>query len=122
MESYKGKPPVDLNAVDWDAIKATTDEDIARHVASDPDAAPLDDPEFFARAEVVTPEPKTLLSLRVDSDVVRGFKASGPGYQQRMNHVLREYALQAGWVRSDPERPPAKRGRPPRRQQDAPKT
>lgn len=32
---------------------------------------------------------KQLVSLRLDSDVLEGFKASGPGWQSRINDVLR---------------------------------
>ncbi len=35
--------------------------------------------------------PKTSISLRVDSDVLDWFKSAGPGYQTRMNAVLRAY-------------------------------
>lgn len=35
--------------------------------------------------------PKTTISLRVDADVLEWFKAAGPGYQTRMNAVLRAY-------------------------------
>jgi uncharacterized protein (DUF4415 family) len=35
--------------------------------------------------------PKTSISLRVDADVIEWFKAQGPGYQTRMNLVLRAY-------------------------------
>ncbi len=34
---------------------------------------------------------KQLLSVRLDADVVAWFKASGEGYQTRMNTALREY-------------------------------
>jgi len=34
------------------------------------------------------------VSLRLDSDVVDFFKAQGPGYQTRMNDVLRAYVEQ----------------------------
>jgi uncharacterized protein (DUF4415 family) len=34
---------------------------------------------------------KTAIKLRVDSDVVAAFKASGKGWQTRMNEVLRDY-------------------------------
>ena len=34
---------------------------------------------------------KTLLSLRIDSDVLAWFRAQGPGYQSRMNALLRAY-------------------------------
>lgn len=34
---------------------------------------------------------KSLLSLRIDSDVVEWFRAQGEGYQSRMNALLRAY-------------------------------
>ena len=34
---------------------------------------------------------KTLISLRVDADVLAWFKAQGAGYQTRMNAVLRAF-------------------------------
>ncbi len=57
--------------------------------------APAWTPEMFARAVVKrgldSPTTKTLLSLRVDSDVVEWFRAQGRGYQSRMNALLRAY-------------------------------
>ncbi len=35
--------------------------------------------------------PKTSISLRVDADVLEWFRASGSGYQSRMNAVLRAF-------------------------------
>lgn len=35
--------------------------------------------------------PKTAVSLRVDEDVIQWFKAQGPGYQTRINSVLRAF-------------------------------
>lgn len=59
------------------------------------DEAPAWTPEMFARAVVkrglAEPPRKTLLSLRVDSDVVEWFRAQGRGYQSRMNALLRAY-------------------------------
>lgn len=51
--------------------------------------------QMFARSVVrrglsATPA-KTLLSLRIDADVVEWFRAQGPGYQSRMNALLRAY-------------------------------
>jgi uncharacterized protein (DUF4415 family) len=34
---------------------------------------------------------KELISLRIDQDVVEWFKAQGPGYQTRINSVLRAF-------------------------------
>lgn len=57
--------------------------------------APAWTPEMFARATVrkgLEPVPrKSLLSLRIDSDVLEWFRAKGRGYQSRMNALLRAY-------------------------------
>lgn len=57
--------------------------------------APAWTPEMFARAIVrkgLKPVPrKSLLSLRIDSDVLEWFRAKGRGYQSRMNALLRAY-------------------------------
>jgi len=42
-------------------------------------------------AELVEPGTKKLLTLRLDPDVVEWFRSQGPGYQTRMNAVLRRY-------------------------------
>jgi len=34
---------------------------------------------------------KASVSLRIDADVLKWFKAQGPGYQTRMNAVLRAF-------------------------------
>ena len=51
--------------------------------------------QMFARAVArkgLKPVPKkSLLSLRVDSDVIDWFKSQGAGYQSRMNALLRAY-------------------------------
>lgn len=52
-------------------------------------------PEMFARAVVKEGLPKApskvLVSLRIDSDGLSWFKRQGPGYQSRMNALLRAY-------------------------------
>jgi len=53
-----------------------------------------DDPEIivdWTKAELVEPAPKTLISLRIDADIVAFFRNQGKGYQTRMNAVLRAY-------------------------------
>ncbi|HEV2286679.1 MAG TPA: BrnA antitoxin family protein [Steroidobacteraceae bacterium] len=52
-------------------------------------------PEDFGRAMAlkglsVAPK-KTLLSLRIDSDVIEWFRSQGAGYQSRINALLRAY-------------------------------
>ncbi len=47
--------------------------------------------DFWDEAELVVPVTKRAISLRVDEDVLRWFRALGPRYQTRMNAVLRTY-------------------------------
>ena len=75
---------------DWEHIKNMTESEIEEAAASDADAQPTDE-AFWANAEVVIPQPKRAISLRVDSDVLEWFKSHGSGYQTRMNAVLRAY-------------------------------
>lgn len=46
--------------------------------------------EFWKDAELVV-QPKIHLSIRLDADIVEFFKELGPGYQSRINAVLRAY-------------------------------
>ena len=39
--------------------------------------------------------PKAAISLRVDADVLEWFKAQGPGYQTRINAILRAFKDEA---------------------------
>ena len=50
--------------------------------------------DFWESATVITPTAKRPISLRVDADVLKWFKAQGPRYQSRINAVLRSYMTQ----------------------------
>lgn len=74
---------------DYERLASMTDEDI------DFSDIPEVTPEMFARAVLrrnFKPIPrKKQLTLRVDSDVVDWYKKQGPGYQTRINSLLRAY-------------------------------
>ncbi len=55
------------------------------------DIPELDD-AFWKRARVVLPQPKKAISLRLDDEVLRWYRARGKGYQSLMNAVLKSYA------------------------------
>lgn len=76
----------------WARVDALTDDEIARAVASDPDAAPID--IDWSDAVLVVPPKKKAISIRLDEDVLDFFKREGEGYQRRMNAVLRSYMQQ----------------------------
>jgi len=46
---------------------------------------------FFKRAVLWPPEAKTAVTIRLDRQVLDWFKAKGPGYQTRINALLRAY-------------------------------
>src|SRR6266550_4449818 len=74
---------------DYARLDAMTDEDIARAVAEDPDAVPLD--VDWSQASLVVPPEKQDAILWVDDDVLSWFRATGKGFHTRMNAVLRAY-------------------------------
>jgi len=91
--------------------KRLTEDQIQRMIASDPDAPEATDEQlaqarpfeeaFPALADAMrrnvggrpkSANPKVAVSLRLDQEVVARFKASGPGWQTRMNDALRDAA------------------------------
>lgn len=79
----------------WGRLDALTEEDIVAAMRSDPDWADMVDLELdLDKITWTRTGAKTPVSLRLDSDVVEFFKAQGPGYQTRMNDVLRAYVEQ----------------------------
>ena len=46
---------------------------------------------FFKSATLRLPEPKTAVTIRLDRQVLNWFKTKGPGYQTRINALLRAY-------------------------------
>ncbi len=77
---------------DWDAAAAMTFEEIDAAIASDPDEANWDwvDAEWVVGTSIL-PSTKQQLTIRIDDDVLEWFRATGKGYQTRMNAVLRRY-------------------------------
>ena len=65
---------------DWDRLRAEGDYEGEAEFEVD-----------WARAELVIPEAKRMISLRLDADVLDFFKAQGKGYQTRINAVLRAW-------------------------------
>jgi len=77
---------------DWARVDKLTDDDIAKAVANDPDAVPVD--VDWSDAVLVIPPKKKAISIRLDEDVLDYFKSEGDGYQRRINAVLRSYMQQ----------------------------
>lgn len=45
----------------------------------------------WSNLKVAWPQPKQAISLRIDQDILAWFRDRGPGYQTRMNAVLRAF-------------------------------
>jgi uncharacterized protein (DUF4415 family) len=48
-------------------------------------------PSDWGNVKVTWPQPKQAISLRIDQDILTWFRGRGPGYQTRMNAVLRAF-------------------------------
>ena len=73
---------------DWARAMAMTQEEVER--LADEEDGPL--PEGWEDTIVLgIPEPKKGVHIRLDQAVLRWFKAQGPGYQTRINAVLRAF-------------------------------
>jgi uncharacterized protein (DUF4415 family) len=100
MRGSKGALGSDLAKLD-----ATTDDEIARQIAEDPETAPELTDALFEKADFYIGDrlirrgrgrppleaPKKLVSLRLDHDVIEAFRAGGPGWQSRINAALRKH-------------------------------
>jgi uncharacterized protein (DUF4415 family) len=62
-------------------------------IADDPDFRDIPS-DWSAAAQAVMPVAKQAVSIRLDPDVIGWFRAQGPGYQTRINAVLRAFVAQ----------------------------
>jgi uncharacterized protein (DUF4415 family) len=68
----------------WKRLESLSDEDI------DFGEIPELDEAFFREAEW-RPPVKQPVTIRLDADVLEWFRGQGPGYQTRINRLLRRY-------------------------------
>jgi len=108
-----GKKPIEPKptATDWQRVKseAAADAAVAHDPANDADSYDPNDPvavaAYWAGASMMrgagrAPSAVTLptLNMRVDADVLAAFQATGPGWQTRINALLRD-AVASGAVK-----------------------
>jgi uncharacterized protein (DUF4415 family) len=78
---------------------AAEDAAITAAAMADPDAVPLTDAEWAAvkprlgRGRPPLPGAKQPVKLRLDPDLLAALRASGPGWQTRVNDLLRRSVL-----------------------------
>jgi len=92
IKSYSAEELEEMKSeTDWEALQEKTDEEIEEAVREDPDTVLLDE-EWFQKAKLVVPaSDKQRITIRLDEEIVEHFKQGGPGYQSRINDVLRAY-------------------------------
>jgi len=84
---------------------AAEDAAITAAALADPDAQPFSDTEWEAvkplvrRGRPLGSGSKTQVTLRLDTDALDAFKATGTGWQTRINALLRE-AVASGRVKA----------------------
>jgi uncharacterized protein (DUF4415 family) len=77
---------------DWERAAAMTDEELEASIAADPDEAGME--VDWSNVMAGIPEPKAVLHMRIDRDVLDFFRGQGKGYQTKINAVLRSYVEQ----------------------------
>ena len=94
-----GKKLIKPTGTDWERVQSGAAQDAP--IAFDPQTEPYDpnDPAavtaFWSRAMVKRGRPalavkRPTLNMRVDAEVLEAFKATGPGWQTRINALLRD--------------------------------
>ena len=79
-----------ISKTDWNRVRAQSNQDI-KLTAEHPEANIKHIVRGIARRGLMPIPPKASIALRVDADVLEWFRTQGPGYQTRMNAVLRAF-------------------------------
>src|SRR5271155_4433019 len=83
---------------DWSRVKAKSQAEVERLADEEEGPLPVD---WESTVEIGISEPKQAVHIRLDKGVLNWFKAHGPGYQTRINAVLRAFV--AARRRFEPE-------------------
>ena len=74
---------------DWDKAANVSAVELEARIASDEDEVGM--AIDWDAASIELPQPKAVLNMRVDKEILDYFRKSGKGYQSRINAVLRSY-------------------------------
>ena len=80
---------------DWARVDAMTEEELEAAIRSDPDEGEDHLTIDWSNPILGLPQPKAMVNMRLDRDVLDWFRGGGRGYQTRINAVLRSY-MQSG--------------------------
>lgn len=84
-----GKTSKAKRGTDWNRLRRMSDVDIRKGIERDSDVAPTDG-EFWKNAKVVLPRRKSVVTMRLDADLLEWFRQRR-GCQTRINAILRAY-------------------------------
>lgn len=95
------KKPTEQAGTDWERVKREAAQDAPVHHSPESDPYDPNDPAAVAaywagatvkrgRGRPAVAVKRPTLNMRVDADVLDAFKATGPGWQTRINAVLRD--------------------------------
>jgi uncharacterized DUF497 family protein len=87
---HKKRSSSRISKTDWPRLRTMRDRDI-KHLPEHPEADLEHIVRGIVRQGLKPVSSKTSISLRVDADVLEWFRAQGPGYQTRINAVLRAF-------------------------------
>ena len=79
-----------VSKTDWRRVRAQTDKSI-KLTSAHPEANVKHIVRGIVRRGLKPIPPKASIALRVDADVLEWFRSQGPGYQTRINAVLRAF-------------------------------
>jgi uncharacterized protein (DUF4415 family) len=91
------KKRVTETRTNWKRLRSLTGKQIQAGLRRDPDVHPTD-AMFWAKAKLVMPRSKKTVTMRLDADLLDWFRRN-PGYQTRINAILRAYMDAQGHVR-----------------------
>jgi uncharacterized protein (DUF4415 family) len=85
---------------DWNKLRRLSEVQLRHGVDADPEVRPTDE-AFWKDAKVVWPVRKSIVTMRLDTDLLAWFRQQR-GYQTRINAILRAYmkAQEAGAAKS----------------------
>ncbi|MFH0994042.1 MAG: BrnA antitoxin family protein [Pseudomonadota bacterium] len=73
----------------WEKAAGMTKTEIEASLAADPDETDM--VMDWDNTTVDLPQPKVVLNMRIDKDLLVYFRKTGKGYQSRINAILRSY-------------------------------
>jgi uncharacterized protein (DUF4415 family) len=82
------------SVTDWQKADAMTEAEIEASIAADADEADM--VMDWENATIAMPQPKAVLNMRFNKDILDYFRQTVKGHQTRINAVLRSYVKQLG--------------------------